>query len=254
MIKKSKVLEKLRNGEVVFGCQVRTCSAMVAELYGYCGFDFVFIEGEHFPCSPETVLEVARGCEIGGAEAILRIPDHDVSSILQYLDMGISGMLFPHVDTAKQAKAIMEAAKYAPVGKRGFSNTSRATGYGFLSMKDYKALANENTMIIPFIESKEAVRNLKSIMDEGIDALHIGPGDLAESYQVPVYDRMVQDAIDHIFNTANAANVPVGIPAATTAEAKDYIVRGARIISFSSDLAILKDACIGALKEMKQQL
>ena len=84
---------------------------MIAEIYGQCGFDYVFIEGEHFPYGPESVLQMVRGCECGGIEPILRIVDHDPGKILQFLDMGVTGLLLPHCDTPQQAKAIMDAGK-----------------------------------------------------------------------------------------------------------------------------------------------
>lgn len=252
LIKQNRVLEKLKRGEVVIGCQIRSCAPMIAEVYGACGFDYVFIDGEHFPYNVESVLEMVRACECGGIEPILRIVDQDPGKILQYLDMGVTGMIFPHCDSAADAKRIMHAGKYKPVGERGFSNTSRATGYGTLPMDVYKALANENTLMIPMIESRLAVENLDGILETGVDALHIGPGDLAESYGLPISDHTVQLAIDRVIEKAALAGVPVGAPAAAVDEAVSYIRRGIQMISFSSDLMLLRSIGTKSIDEIKK--
>lgn len=254
MIKSNRIREKLRAGEPVIGCQIRTLNPMIAEVYGACGFDYVFIDGEHFPCQPVQVLDLVRGCELGGLEPVLRIVDHDPGKILQYFDMGVTGMIFPHCDTGEQAHALVEAGKYAPVGKRGFSNTSRATGYGTLPMKEYKCIANENCMLWPMVESKEAVENIDDIIASGIDVLKLGPGDLSDSYGVEISDPIVQNAIDYVIEKANAAGIPVGAPAATVEESVAYIRRGVKLISFSSDLMLLRGVGTRSLKEIREAL
>lgn len=254
MIKKNRVLEKLRRGEPVIGCQIRSRSPMIAEIYGQCGFDYVFIEGEHFPYNPESVLQMVQGCECGNIEPILRIVDHDPGKILQFLDMGVTGLLFPHCDTPEQAKAIMEAGKYKPLGSRGFSNTSRSTGYGALPMEEYKAMANQNTMLIPMIESRRAVESLDEILAAGVDAIHLGPGDLAESYGFPVGHKAVQDAIDLVLAKAAEAGVPVGTVSANPGEAVQNLRRGFRMISYSSDLMLLREAGSRAIEQIREAL
>lgn len=254
MIKSNRINEKLKKGEPVIGCQIRTLNPMIAEVYGECGFDYVFIDGEHFPCQPLQVMDLVRGCEIGGLEPVLRIVDHDPGKILQYLDMGVTGMIFPHCDTPEQARALVKAGKFAPLGERGFSNTSRSTGYGTIPMSEYKKLANENCLLIPMVESRTSVENIDEILASGIDAIHLGPGDLAESYGREVSDPVVQSAMDYVVEKAAAAGIPVGAPAATPREAAAYIRRGFRLISFSSDLALLRGVGIRSLQEIKAAL
>jgi len=254
MISKNKVLEKLQKGQPVIGCQIRSGAPMIAEIYGSCGFDYVFIEGEHFPYNIESVLNIVRACEFSGIEPFLRIPDHDPGKILQFLDMGVKGMFFPHCDTGEQVRVIMKAGKYSPVGNRGFSNTSRATGYGLFPMTEYKAFANEHTLMIPFIESKEAIDNLDDILASHPDVLHVGPGDLSESYGASINDPVVQDVMDLVVKKSAAVGVAVGVPAATAAEAAALIKRGFLMIDLSSDLMLLRAAGCNALQEITEKL
>ena len=223
---------------------------MVTEIFGYCGFDYIFIENEHFGYNIESVEEIIRACDLAGTESILRIPDHDPAKILQYLDLGASGLLLPHVDTGEQARAIVEAGKYLPRGKRGFSNTSRATKYGDIPKEEYKCLANANTMLIGFIESIEAVRNLDAILASGLDAIHIGPGDLSETIKDSAE---LQRTIDQIIVTARKANIPVACVTATVDGAIALVKRGVSMVSYSSDLMLLKEAGKHAVMSFRAQ-
>jgi|LSQX01.3.fsa_nt_gb 2-keto-3-deoxy-L-rhamnonate aldolase RhmA len=251
MITTNHVRENFRSGKVSVGCQLRTRSGLIAELYGLIGFDFVFIEGEHFPYTNESLQEIVCACENRNIEPFFRLNNKDASHIMQCLDIGVKGLFCPHVDSGIEAQEIVKAGKFPPQGSRGYSNTSRATNFGYLSMDEYKRLANENTMLFAFIESKTAIDNIRDIIDSGIDGLHLGPGDLSESLGCPVNSSLVQSQIDAVFKIANQARIPVAIPAATVDEAKDYISRGANIISFSSDLALLKATCEHAIREIK---
>lgn len=241
-MRKNLVKAKWEAGKAVIGCQNRTGSPMVSELFGLCGFDYVFIENEHFVFDPKEILNVVLGCDAGGTTPILRIVDSDPGKILQYLDLGVGGLLFPHVDTAEEAKAIVDAGKYPPMGNRGFSNTSRATCYGFLDMESYKKEANRETLLIPFIESRKSVENLDSILSSGVDAVHIGPGDLSLSYGTTAGDPKMVQLIKEILKECNKANVPCGLPAASIDEARMWISCGCKMIDFSSDMALLKKA------------
>jgi 2-keto-3-deoxy-L-rhamnonate aldolase RhmA len=237
MVIQNRLLEKLGRGEPAIGCQVRSRSAQIAEIFGYSGFDYIFIENEHFIYNSESVEEIIRACDISGTEPILRLPDHDPGKILQFLDAGVSGLMLPHVDTPEQARAIVEAGKYRPQGKRGFTNASRATRYGGLPIKDYQRLSNANTMLIGYIESETAVRNLEGILAAGLDAIHIGPGDLAET--IPDPDELKR-ALDYIVATARKARIPVASVAANIKEALKLVECGVSMVSYSSDLMLLK--------------
>jgi len=251
MVNTNRVRENFKNGKISVGCQLRTRSGLIAELYGLVGFDFVFIEGEHFPYTNESVLEIVCACENRNIEPFFRLNNRAASDIMQCLDIGVKGVLCPHVDSRIMAEEIVSAGKFSPKGARGYSNTSRATNFGYLPMNEYMQLANENTMLFAFIESKIAIENIQGIIDSGIDGLHLGPGDLSESFGYPIDSSLVQSEIDTVFTIANQAKIPVAIPAATVNEAKDYIDRGANIISFSSDLALLKATCEHAIREIK---
>jgi len=245
--------QKLREGKILLGCQVRSRSAMIAELYGLCGLDFVFIENEHFPWNMESIAALIQACDGAEIDSIVRIPQNNQGMILQLLDAGASGIFIPHIDTKADAEEAVKAGKYAPLGERGFSDGARATRYGFFDRGSYFETANQNTSIIPFIESKTAVENLDDILHSGIDAIHIGPGDLAQSYGVEPGSKKAEEIMQSIINSGNAAGIPVGLPVPTIEKAMYWVETGCRFISFSSDFSILKNACTKAVEEFRRK-
>jgi len=249
MINHNTFNKKLKEGKILFGCQIRSRSAMAAEIYGLCGMDFVFIENEHFAWNIESVTSLIQACDGAEIDSIVRIPQNNQGMILQLLDAGASGIFIPHIDTKEDADSVVHSGKYAPIGERGFSDGARATQYGFFEKSEYFKTANENTSLIPFIESRSAVENLRDILSSGIDALHMGPGDLASSYGIDSASKENEEIIEHVIKEAAKVNIPVGMPVATMEKAKFWVDKGCRYITFSSDFAILKDVCSKAVKE-----
>ena len=164
----------MKRGEPVLGCQVRSRSPLIAEMLGYCGLDYVFIEGEHFVHNIETVENQIRAIQVAGAVPIVRIPSHEDGLILQVIEAGVMGVIFPHIDTKKQALHAIREVKYPPVGNRGFGDSARASKFGFLPTEQFLDYVNENVMVIGMIESREGIRNLDEILSTGIDVLRIG--------------------------------------------------------------------------------
>lgn len=253
MVDTNPMLEKLRRGECVFGTQLRSRSPLVAEMFGYLGFDFVYIESEHFPFNMETVEELIRACDLSGTTSIIRIPDHDEGKLSQLLDMGVGGIILPHIENADEANSMMKAAKYSPEGERGFSDTCRAAKLGMIKLDQYRMLSNRNTAVIPMIESREAVKNLEGILDSGVELIRIGLRDLSSSfgYAGEQDHADLQNAVDSIIAAADKRRVAVGCATGSLADAREKLSRGFRQISFSSDLAAIKSFSSDALSNLR---
>src|SRR5262245_23274503 len=150
----NRVKDRAQRQEVVLGFVCRTLSLTVVELVGLSGFDFVWLDMEHTSASFETVENLCRAADATGIESLVRVPDQNPSSILRALETGISILNVPHVEDRQQAEAIVDAAKYAPMGQRGFCASSRGTRYGFEgNARQAFAAANERTMVMVQIES-----------------------------------------------------------------------------------------------------
>ena len=249
----SKTLyERMKNGEPVIGCKLTSRSPLIAELIGWCGYDYVFIDGEHSAYNIESLENAIRATQLGGAEAIVRIVDHDPGKILQLLDIGVSGILVPHVENGEQAKAIMDAAKYYPRGHRGFSDVSRAAHFGLIPMSEHRDESNKNTMIIAMIESYEACQRIEEILDAGVDAIAVGRKDLSESMG---FGGEINDAVTKTCEKARAAAKRRGIPVSGSGFVADEFEKrmeeGCRFFNVSADLQIVRKALTENLNKFK---
>ncbi len=214
----NKTKAKLKAGEVAFGSEIMFPSPDVVEILGYAGLDFVYMDTEHSSSTHESLVHMVRAAEISGTTSLVRIPEQTPGQypgyILRILDLGVMGVIVPHVDTREEAQAVVDSVKYHPMGKRGMFG-GRPTGYGYLmTTSEYVKKANEETMAIIMIESGEGVKNVKEILSvPGIDVIQIGSSDLSQSLGYPgkLNEPVVLKAIDKIINETRKAGVAVGV-------------------------------------------
>ena len=182
----NRILAKMRAGEKAYGCSLIFPSADIIELLGIAGFDYVFLDGEHGPFSVETIEHMCRVADAMSLTPIARVPNIHSSTILQFLDRGVMGVMGPHISTGEQAQALVEACRFAPPGKRSFGS-GRGTHYGDpVQRRQYMARANEEMLVIALLEDVEALDNLEDILSvEGVDFFLYGPNDLAQSMGFP---------------------------------------------------------------------
>lgn len=175
-IRPNRVKEKLAAGETVVSIGGADHPDLI-DLIGPLGLDAVWLEAEHGPVDHGRVGDLTRACDLWGMTSIVRVNSLDYGNIYRMLDLGAQGICVPHIDTADHAKAFVEAAKFAPIGRRGLF-TSRQ-GYG---VPDYLATANDHTLLIALIEDIKAVQNLDAILKvDHIDVIFVAPSDLAAS-------------------------------------------------------------------------
>jgi 4-hydroxy-2-oxoheptanedioate aldolase len=177
---------KLADGKVVFGAIIGRHAPDQIELLGAIGYDFVMIDGEHGAMSLDEVEHMVRAAEGFGITPITRIPNHDPSTILRFLDRGVQGIIVPHVNTAETAAGVAQAARYWPDGHRGMAG-GRPHDYGVGTTRDQSTRwINAQLLVIPMIEETEAVDNLDAILKvPGVDVLHVASGDLGQSMGNP---------------------------------------------------------------------
>ena len=138
-------------------------------------WDWMWLDGQHGEMGYEQVLALVRACDLIGRPAVVRVPGHDFGAIGKTLDMGAAAVITPVVDTVEQAQAVVNAAKFPPLGKRSYGGRRPIDFQG----RNYSDTANRDTLLIAQIESPQAVDNSDAIAAvEGVDALFLGPDDL----------------------------------------------------------------------------
>ncbi len=167
---------KLERGEHVV-CISGLNSTHIIDFLGQFGFDAVWIEGEHGPVDFADIPDLTRACDIWGMTSIVRVNQNNPGIIYRTFDVGAQGVVIPHVNTADEARAVVDAAKFHPIGNRGMFGSRQ--GYGD---PDYVHKANDETLVVALIEDIEAVNNIQDILTvDNIDVFFVAPSDLAQS-------------------------------------------------------------------------
>ena len=214
-----------------------TSDPAFVEAAGHAGYDFVLLDMEHGPGTFENLQNLIRAANVAGVCPVVRVPRGTDIWIDRALDVGAGAVLVPQIDTAEQARAVVSAAKFSPVGTRGTCRFVRSAGYGAVPGAAYFSQAQETAVIIQ-AEGKKAVENLDEILDvPGIDVVFVGPYDLSSSlgHVGEVDHPEVIACIQSIIEKANAKGMKLGCFADTVEGGKKWRDMGVKFIGYSCD-------------------
>lgn len=245
--------KQINDGNILQGCFAKIPGPSSIEILGIAGFDFVVIDQEHGPFDRNSIDIALLAAKAVNIPAVVRIPPYSLDSIQAALDGGASGILAPHIDTAEQAKALVNACRYRG-GSRGFSSVTRAGNYGEHNIWDHTGNSDASIAVIAMIESPTALENIDEIVAvENLNAIFIGRGDLTVALGAQSRDNTdVLSAVDKIFAAANAAGKPIWVMANDIKEAEQLAKQGATAFVISSDQALLRKSCVEVVKQFKQ--
>jgi 4-hydroxy-2-oxoheptanedioate aldolase len=220
-------------GGVVFGPFIGTAAPALVEICGIAGFDYVVIDCEHSSIDLGDCVDMIRAAELAGVTAIVRVPGHDPKAILRYLDIGAQGIMAPSVSTVAEARAIVDASKYAPIGKRGLG-PGRSARYGLtMPLPEYVRLENDEVLVIAQLENVRALDELDDLVRvPGVDIFMLGTADLSASMGLPgqrTHPR-VAEVRDRFIDAVLAAGRIVGDTAETPEAAAAMSRRGFRML------------------------
>jgi 4-hydroxy-2-oxoheptanedioate aldolase len=192
--------------------------------------DGIWLEGEHGGVDYADLGNLTRACDLWGKTSVVRVMDNDYATIYRTLDRGAQGIVVPHVNTRAEAEAAVEAAKFAPLGKRGMFTSRQGFGVG-----DYFKTANDQSLLIVLIEDIAAVRSLDEIVKvDHVDVFFVAPNDLATSMGHignmghPEVQQTVDGAIAKIVQAGRVAGTLV-----SSANVERYTRLGARAVMTS---------------------
>lgn len=235
--------KKLAAGTLIVGAHSFLTDSAITELFGYHGFEFVWIDGEHCAFTLPVILQHIQAAASAGTASLVRIAWNDPALAKPVLEMGPDGIIFPYIRTAEEARRAIAACFYPPRGMRGFG-PRRANRYGFQENGRYLAEVDESFLRILQIEHRDAVENLEEILQvPGIDLVVVGPNDLSASYgrlgdtrapdMLPIYDRIAA--------CCKARGMPFGVSlgSADREAIRDWIQRGVALLGCGDDLTYM---------------
>ncbi len=241
----SQFRQRLLGQELLLGTFIKTPSIHTTEILGELGFDFVVIDAEHAPFDRVSIDRILLAAKAWDVAALVRVPDCGAASILAPLDDGATGVLVPHVDGPAKARAMTAAARYRG-GKRGFSNSPRAGGYGRAGIWEHVDAADRSVVAMAMIEDPEALEQLETILQTpGLDAAFIGRGDLTVALGAASADAPeVRAAVERITAAARGVGKPLcaHVGDVQSTEARWLKERGVTAFIVASDQGLLRRA------------
>jgi 2-keto-3-deoxy-L-rhamnonate aldolase RhmA len=235
---------KLKNREIVFAAWVSFGHPSITEIFAQGPFDFLAIDMEHSTINLEQAQRIIAASQAFGKPCLPRPVSHSNDYIKPLLDSGADGLIAPLVSSNSEVVSLLEKIKFPPQGKRSFG-VNRAHNYG-LNFDNYISTWNQNSIFIPQIETREAVENIESIIEnEQVDAVMVGPYDLSGSFGFPgeINHPQVVEAQQKIIRACTKKGKSCGtqVKIFSEAEVKNTISLGYNLIFSSSDLFILAD-------------
>ncbi|MCR8669977.1 aldolase/citrate lyase family protein [Agrococcus sp. HG114] len=234
-------------------------SALAAEIMAGSGADLLLVDGEHGPITVSELLPILQAAAAYPVTTLVRVPWNDPVIIKQVLDLGAQNLLVPMVSTADDARAAVRAARYPGgagerEGARGIGSAlARSSRWGRLA--GYVQRADAHVSVTVQIETADAVANAAEIAAvDGVDALFIGPADLAGSMGYPgrPSEPAVVAAVDATIDAVRAVGKPVGVNAFAEADADRCIARGAAFVFVAADVTLMARGSEAAVARLKR--
>ncbi len=234
----------LTSGRPQYGLWLGLPDTICAEIGASAGFDWLLIDAEHAPYSVRDVHNHLQAIAPYQVPALVRPAEGRTALLKQLLDVGAQSLLIPMVDTAEQARQLVQDVRYPPQGARGLG-TSMARAARWNRVDGYLHSANDEICLIVQAETTTAMANLEEIVAvEGVDGVFIGPSDLSASMGHvgnPGHPDVVS-AIEAGFATIAGAGKAAGVLAVDEQLAQHYVAHGAVFVGVGVDAALLANA------------
>jgi 4-hydroxy-2-oxoheptanedioate aldolase len=236
--------QRLQQGQLALGIGVRGMRGVeVARIMKTAGYDFLFIDLEHGPASVETTFQISVGALDAGIAPLIRVPSGELALGTRCLDGGGLGIVIPHVDTPEEARAMVDAFRFQPMGHRSIAGGYPQFGFAAVPAQEATTALNDATLVVAMLETPRAIENAEKIAAvPGIDVLLMGTNDLCLEMGIPGQlesDRVVA-AIDTVIGACKKHGKWPGLGGVYGKELmKRYIARGMRFVLCGSDLSIL---------------
>ncbi len=240
----NKLKARLRSGNACVNAWLAIPSGFSAEVVAQCGFDSVTVDMQHGVQDYLSMVQCFQAMDKYPVTPLVRIPWNEPGIIGKVLDGGAWGVICPMVNTPAEAKALTSACLYPPQGRRS-NGPIRAAAYGEAS--PYQSIANDEVLVMPMIETQEALDNLDAILDvPGISGIYIGPSDLGFSLGLkPMLDReepQILAIYEKLIQATGKRGLFAGIHNMTGAYAARMIGMGFRFVTLFNDSGLLARA------------
>jgi 4-hydroxy-2-oxoheptanedioate aldolase len=242
-MRKNAVKQALKAGRPSVGTWLSLGSITAARFLARSGLAWLTVDIEHSLVDWETATHIFASVADAGCTALARVPSNRHDHIKRVLDNGAHGIVVPMVNSRHEAEAAVSAAKYPPVGTRSVGGSVHAMNFGATAAEYFKH-ADDEILIVLQCEHIKAVENADAIFSvPGIDAIFVGPNDLAASMRSadgrPPSSAATAEAMQHILKTCRKHMVAPGVHCMNVEEARHRIEEGWQFVAVVSELKMM---------------
>ena len=253
-MRSNHVLQAWRADKSTIGAWLSIDSAYSAETLGHAGFDWLCLDMQHGMLDYENVKQMLTAISTSPAIPFVRVPWNEPYEIMKVLDAGAYGVIVPMVNNREEAERVVSACRYPPDGMRSYGPNR----VGFYAGRGYVQNANRETACIVMIETAEALENLEEIITTpGVDAVYIGPNDLAYALGLPPAgdndEPLHVETVTRILETARKHGVAAGIQTGSVKFTKRYVEQGFHMVTLGSDRGWMERLARSELAEVRSE-
>lgn len=237
-MRRSKVLAKLRAGQVARLCSVGGLLPYFPRVAAEFRYDGIWVDAEHRAWNPAEISAMLALHRLADIDAMWRPSTTEKNSLYRLLEDGATGLMIPHVSTPERARELVQAVKFPPLGDRGLDGAGLDADFWVGKPTDYTDQANRETFLVVQIETPLALENVEAIAAvPGIDGLFLGPGDLSLRLgcTAAVDDPVMLDAQRRIAAAAAQHGRAWGRPASSTDDVRAVVQLGGQLIAIGND-------------------
>ena len=251
------VKQKLRDGLASYGTWLSLGDLYATRVLARMGWDWLTLDMEHQAIDWSQATAIFAAIADAGCVPLCRVPEGCHRDIKRALDAGAWGIVAPMVNTVEQAKCIVSATKYPPIGNRSVGGGMHSLNFGCTS-SEYYASANDQLLVILQTESPEGIDNAEEIYGlAGVDAIFVGPNDLRAQMRV-THGREATDAefeasIARIIAAGKKTGTATGIHAMSPAAALARARQGMQFIAVASEMRMMTERAQETLAELNPQ-
>jgi 2-keto-3-deoxy-L-rhamnonate aldolase RhmA len=254
-MKPNRFREVQRNNQIPIGHMVMEfCTRGVPHILEAAGVDFAIVDLEYPSFTEADVAAMLGWFKATSTTPFVRIPQIEYHYITHLMTAGAQGIMVPHVETAAETRAIVDAVKYPPLGERAGAIGLANMNYRRLNIHEYMAFSNEDTVIICQIETEKGLENLDEIAaTPGVDVLWVGHNDLSQSMGIigEFQNERFLKALERVVNAGKKYNLGVGAQPRSQEQAQSWLDMGFNILSFANDTVVYMDALTNAVAQLR---
>jgi 4-hydroxy-2-oxoheptanedioate aldolase len=237
----NRLKERLNAGKPCINGWLLLPSTFSAEVMAQTGWDSLTIDLQHGLYDYQSAVSSIQAMQAHPVTPLVRVPVNEPGIIGKVLDAGAWGVICPMVNTVADARALVQSCLYPPIGARSYGPI-RVRGYG--APEAYHSIANDQVLVLPQIETIEAVHNIEQILDvPGVSGIYIGPNDLGLSMGLaPTLDRREPEILalyDTLLKETSKRRLIACIHNASPVYAAEMIKRGFHLVTVASDIACM---------------